>query len=404
MKKINTLTLLICLVHNIYADFWTQKASLPGTARQGAAGFVVGTKAYVGTGYWAQSACLNDFWEWDKTTNVWTQKPSLPGVVRNAGYAFGVGGKGYMGLGTNCGGIISFLDDFYEYDPAVNTWTAKASYGGGDIGYGAGFVINNKIYYGTGTDLSFPAMRKDFWEYNPVTNSWAQKASFAGTSRNSAVGFSIGNFGYLGTGSDSLSISTQDFWQYNPLTNTWLQVASIPGTAKYWAAAFVIGAYGYVGTGGTSSGNSNDFWRYDPNTNSWNQMTNFAGVIRQDAFGFSIGNNGYVGLGSGNGFFNDLWEYTPDSTTEISDLQTENYYLKVTPNPAKDFIKISINKGHQKGINNKITITDLSGKELYVSTLTGNEMVIDVKHFVKGIYNLQLQSYDKVQTIKFVKQ
>lgn len=171
MKKLAALLIFFGINQITFADSWTQMASLPGTARQGGAGFVIGTKAYMGTGYWAQSACLNDFWEWDQPANSWTQKASLPGVVRNAGYAFAVAGKGYMGFGTNCGGIISFLNDFYEYDPAANTWTSKASYGGGQIGYGAGFVINNKIFYGTGTDLSFPAIRNDFWEYDPATNT-----------------------------------------------------------------------------------------------------------------------------------------------------------------------------------------------------------------------------------------
>ena len=32
-------------------DSWTQKADLPGSARQVAAGFSIGTKGYMGTGY-----------------------------------------------------------------------------------------------------------------------------------------------------------------------------------------------------------------------------------------------------------------------------------------------------------------------------------------------------------------
>ena len=44
------------------------------------------------------------------------------------------------------------------------------------------------------------ATYKDFWEYDPATNTWTQKADFGGTTRSVAVGFSIGSKGYIGTG------------------------------------------------------------------------------------------------------------------------------------------------------------------------------------------------------------
>jgi hypothetical protein len=47
---------------------------------------------------------------------------------------------------------------------------------------------------------------KDFWEYDPATNTWTQKADFGGTARYSAVGFSIADKGYLGTGTDGFHL------------------------------------------------------------------------------------------------------------------------------------------------------------------------------------------------------
>ena len=43
-------------------------------------------------------------------------------------------------------------------------------------------------------------LQKDFWEYDPAANTWTQKADFGGTARDGAVGFSIGSKGYIGTG------------------------------------------------------------------------------------------------------------------------------------------------------------------------------------------------------------
>ena len=45
---------------------------------------------------------------------------------------------------------------------AVDTWTAKANYGGAIRHWAAAFSIGTKGYIGTGDDGSF---KKDFWEY-----------------------------------------------------------------------------------------------------------------------------------------------------------------------------------------------------------------------------------------------
>ena len=45
--------------------------------------------------------------------------------------------------------------------------------------------------------------RNDFWEYDPATNTWTQKADFGGTARQYATGLSIGSKGYIGTGNGS---------------------------------------------------------------------------------------------------------------------------------------------------------------------------------------------------------
>src|SRR5687767_4741235 len=88
--------------HTFSQGVWTQKASLPGTARAGAAGFSIGTKGYIGTGYSIisfTSYYYNDFWEWDQAGNVWTQKASFPGAARVSASSFSINNKGYIGIG-----------------------------------------------------------------------------------------------------------------------------------------------------------------------------------------------------------------------------------------------------------------------------------------------------------------
>ena len=57
---------------------------------------------------------------------------------------------------------------------------------------------------------------KDFWEYDPALNTWTQKADYGGTGRKNAVGFYIGSKGYIGTGWDGMGDSyDKDFWEYD---------------------------------------------------------------------------------------------------------------------------------------------------------------------------------------------
>ena len=90
--------------------------------------------------------------------------------------------------------------DFWEYDPAANSWTQKADFGNpGDYReFAVGFSIGSKGYIGTGYVFGSDPM--DFWEYDPATDTWTQKADFGGGPREFAVGFSIGSKGYIGTG------------------------------------------------------------------------------------------------------------------------------------------------------------------------------------------------------------
>ena len=79
---------------------WTKKADFGGAARTGAAGFVIGTKGYIGTGN-----ANTDLWEWDQSTNVWMQKASQGGLGFSNAVGFAIGTKGYIGTGRAGGNV-----------------------------------------------------------------------------------------------------------------------------------------------------------------------------------------------------------------------------------------------------------------------------------------------------------
>ena len=133
---------------------------------------------------------------------------------------FPIGNKGYVGCGNNA------PTDFWEFDPILNSWSAKANVPiSSPNNYGAGFAIGNKGYmFISWVQFSDP----NFFEYDPLTNAWTQKTSFIGTPggvfRSSPVVFSILDRGYLGGG-----YNYSDFHEYNPALDVWTQKANLGG-------------------------------------------------------------------------------------------------------------------------------------------------------------------------------
>ena len=245
---------------NVYSDFWeydpvsnawTQKANFGGGSMYFGVGVAIGSKGYAGMGLNATGANLPGWWEYDPVANSWTAKAGMPGPARARACAFAVGTKGYLASGALPSG--NSLQDIYEYDPAANSWTSKANFplaiGRQDIDR-VPFVLNNKAYLGLGAGPNNVTCFNDWWEYDPAANSWTQKANFPGAPRMGASGFAICNKGYAGLGADN-STGYSDWYQYDPVANSWSPVASFPPGARADAPTFVIGNSGYVVDGYT---------------------------------------------------------------------------------------------------------------------------------------------------------
>ena len=382
---------------------WVQKASFVGTAREGAIGFSIGTKGYIGTG-WIWDTYFQDFWEWDQSTNVWTQKANFPGLARAFASSFSIGTKGYI-----CTGLIAsdksgehYAQDFWEWDQSSNSWTKKSDFAGTGRKTAIGFSIGNKGYLGTGNDGAYT---KDFWEWDQTTDTWSKKTNLIGGERDFATGFSIGNKGYIGFGEGNISINgstyMQDFWQWDQATDTWTQKANFGGLPRAAAIGFSIGNIGYIGTGNCSNGNANDFWEWDSSTNIWVQRANFGGTARGSAVGFSIGTKGYVGTGDYS--LNDFWEYTPSSETGINELKNTGM-LNVFPNPAINAVTINFS-GSSKG-KLVLNITNELGETVYSENkkdFAGEYInTIDLSKHPKGTYFVEMISGNERTTRKII--
>jgi len=410
MKKIYTFLFAYCLLPTAYCfsqGTWTQKANFGGGVRDGAVGFSIGSKGYIGLGG-DVNGVKNDFWEWDQTTNVWTQKANFVGTARAAAVGFSIGTKGYIGTGYD--GITSggFINDFWEYDPTVNTWTQKANFPGTAREGATGFSIGNKGYIGTGYD-STNVFNNDFWEWDQVSNTWNQKANFPSTGRYGAVSFSIGNKGYIGTGWYNYSTVYNDFWEWDQATNVWTQKANLGGSARRLSVGFSIGIKGYIGTG--DDGNNpnyiyyQDFWEWDQSSNTWTQKINLPDTVRRSAIGFSIGNYGYIGTGgiSDAGFLNSYWEYCDTcSGTEVSEINLENL-ISVYPNPTQGKFNVQMS-GFENVKINSIKIYSAEGECIHQQISTSSNLQIDLSSAPSGVYFVQLKTNKGVINKKIIKE
>lgn len=145
-------------------DAWTQKADFGGGERYATTAFVIGTKAYVGMGTERKIAEFDfkkDFWEYDQQTNSWIRKADFGGNSRELSVAFVIGSKAYVGTGFNG----NDLKDFWEYDSANDTWIRLADFAGGERYAGIGFSINDDGYVGMG--ISSIREKSDLWKFTP---------------------------------------------------------------------------------------------------------------------------------------------------------------------------------------------------------------------------------------------
>lgn len=236
---------------------WIYKTTFP-SRRDGASSFVINNKLYVFGGKDESHAEKKDLWEYDPAANTWTQKASLPHAARARMWAvgFAIGNKGYIATGFDDSHFPFELKDCWQYDPATNSWTQKADLQGAGRYGAAAFVINGRAYVGMGStiDPSSPFFLNDFWEYDPAANNWQQKASIQTTfdtqGRSFAFSFTLNNKGYVGTGNGPVPQSAyNDMWQYNATTDTWTKKADFPGGKRSYATAVATLSFAYAGTG-----------------------------------------------------------------------------------------------------------------------------------------------------------
>jgi subtilisin family serine protease len=203
---------------------------------------------------------INQVWAFDPKTNNWSRKADIPsdGPGATYGSAATIGGKVYLFGGVaGAGSSVIFLRTLWIYDTADDTWSRGRDLPIENFG-SAVAAIGHKIYLAYGSGFSFQT-----WEYDPAADTYTQKATppfIANPFRvhGEALGDEMHAFagGFGGT----------DHVVYNATTNSWRTAPSAPVGVTDPAVA-VLGGKFYV-VGGRPQALTQIF---DPASNTWSQ-------------------------------------------------------------------------------------------------------------------------------------
>ena len=368
-KNMRAVILIFCFVlaPHLFGQFWIQKSSFGGPGRHRATGCATSHRGYMGLGHvngTGQDISYKDWWEYDPASDTWTQKADFP-VSTHGAISFVV---------DNCpivGGGSALSTQFYKFDPAVNTWAPIANCILANPGDSQGFAINNRGYVYQGNQLA---------KYNPNTNSWSMCATAPMTFGQWTCAFAIEGSGFIKGGNQ--------LWEYKPLHDQWYQRATFPGVSTGGSSAFAIQQHGYVTSGyvGGLSVVTDQVWSFHPATNSWKQEIEFPGSSRRFPVAFAIHDRGYIGTGTNGINFNDFWQFNP--TDNSIGLAENRIDVKVYPNPVVDEIHIE-----RLGLpfeQLELTIFDVNGKLLLKEDLLYFQQNIDVTALKTGTYILKI--------------
>lgn len=406
-KYFMIIVFLIIPIHS-FTQSWMQKNPLFNYGRYCAIGCEVNGKGYAGMGQNKNGTYLDDFWEYNPAANQWKRKSDFPAIGRYGASAFSIKGRIYVCFGYD--DLRVCRNDMWEYNPQNDSWTEKAALPAQARYSASGFVIGDSVLYiGTGTYGNFNDYLYDFWMYSPAKDRWTKKSDFPGGKRQDAASFSINGMGYLGSGLSSYMNPTRDFWKYNPGTDSWSAIQPLP----YDEATLVsvtIRDKGYVGGGINYStfSTSNNFLEYNPDTDTWtplkpqdNAMPRHAGI------GFTIGDVAYFGTGyNDDNFFSDIWAldtngYGNEEQCEDCICETD-FELYLYPNPATNKVVLEIKKGY-KFKNVLVNVYNSLGQFTISHITQSDKTEININELEPGLYMARIFVDSKVSVKRFIK-
>lgn len=390
--------ILICTVAG--AQSWLPLPDFPGTERDDGTAFVIGNKAYCGSGLAPWWAPFGDFYSFDFISHEWTPIASLPeGNERQYAAGFSDGNSGYLFGGVTGQG---YENDLWMYDPNSDEWTELTALPGAGRSGAAHFVIDNTAYIVGGKNDDNDAM-VEVWSYDLDSEIWTQKNDlpFGGRWRASAT--ALNGLGYLVFGLDENNTYRNEFYVYDPETDNWLPMPGFPLAGRTHAALAAWGDGLYLFAGMDSSTTAHhDFWTFQPVELNWTEMTSLPAAGRRGGMGFVHNNAFYytTGIDSEGNRLTETWKYDLNTGIKTKDMENE---VRIFPNPAKDYFTLLLG-AQQLTSSVHCRVYNANGRLVWQQSLTGMNTKVNTAEWATGMYNVVLFNDDSRGVVQWVKE
>jgi N-acetylneuraminic acid mutarotase len=391
----------ICLAFSyLQAQSWQAMADFPSTERDDGLSFVIGNKAFCGTGYETGWTETGDFYSFDFSTLQWAPIASLPsGMERQYAAGFSAYNFGYVFGGVKTG---VFLNDLWQYNLELNLWTQQASLPSVGRSGSASFVLNGIAYVIGGKNSTEEAI-DEVWAYDIQLNTWVQKNNLAFGSRFRASGVALNNKGYLIFGRDENNQYHNELYEYNPATDSWIELSEFPSDGRMHSSLHAVGNKLLVLAGVDSNANYyNDMWSFNRDSLLWEEYEPIPSFGRKGGMSFSNGIDVFytTGINQENIRLKESWKASNPTGIRITASCQE---LLIYPNPLRDFLFLEI-PGYIPSETCFFSLYDSFGQRIEKGTLTQSITEIDMEDRAEGVYLLRLERNGCHRTHKLVKQ
>jgi len=304
---------------------WTTKAPMPTGKAMFSASVVDGKIYVIGGARYANigGPYLSTVEMYDPATDTWTAKAPMS-TTRFAHCSAVVNGIIYVFGGDNNVTVEA-------YDPATDIWTTKSNMSS-DRGAHRAVSVNGKIYVIGGAMPPNYLALKIVEEYDPATDTWTKKADMPIGKWSFATSVVDGKIYVIGGQSHGDSWSST-VHAYNPATDTWTQKTNMPTGRTHLSACAVNGIIFVIGGGTTSSVSLSTVEAYDPAADKWHTNYTPMPTPRMD-FGIGTVNGKIYVIGGhqawGTSGFSTNEEYTLhlDLLALIENVESDRSYAK----------------------------------------------------------------------------
>ncbi len=293
--------------------------------------------------------------------------------------------------------------EVYRTTDGGNTWNTVSTPAitTGDFGYSGSFVgigsnmwfttAKGKIYRTTNKGATWTKLNSpiaDFGAGDTTTSSG--KIFFSDSNNGIIIGSTIS-----GTGSTA-TVSGRKLYKTTNGGTSWS--AGVTYTQPYnYNLCYVPGTTQLVATGSTTSGTTSTFYSGTSldNGTTWTQID--TGVQRSTIAFFDV-NTGWAGGFSGSDPLAVQGIYKFSGSLATPSFTSTGFVIY--PNPSKSIVTIA---SPQTVNGYKLKVTDLSGKIVSSDEFSGVENTVDISNYANGLYFFEINSGNKTETIKIIK-